>query len=659
MAVVLDLSQVAGEPLNGTERSRLDLVRAMLPAAMRATTGDLQAALITLSGPSQTCSDNVHVLSNFRPASEIEWENLLTPIQPEGVVSLAEGLLQAADMFPSGARRPILLISAGSTLCGDDPCQVARVLERAEADVSVHVIDLSTGGTHETTLRCIAQASGGAYYRVRTPEELANALQDALTHALGGQIRVEVVGAEGHPLFPAVVVGKAAQVVRTFDAWTDADLAAGHYVITVGTPIPLVFPDVSVRGDERTRLHILLGELRLVLSDPTGDPLPAQVTISRPDLGPFFSRSGSQITVPLPTGRYTATIRVGTAIEPIAYARDLLVIPGNVTERRITLPVGWVFINLTRANTTATALVEVTPVEAPDLIAMAGWAEGSIETVLPEGEYRIRVSRYTGEGVFLEVDNVRVLPGKRLTFNLDLGNGTLRVARTATDGHTLTGRVRVFARETEHLIAEADVDVPISLPAGEYDARIETDEGETLWVWRISIRAGEEQAMTVQRPQARLWARVVDPMGQTLSAWGGLSTLEGNTIREGRLPTRWIVPPGRYTLEVTGYDVLGSTRRSDVFDLTAGDAFTLSLPVDVATLTIAPANADRVRVTVFSPDDEMNPMGEVIGALPSLRLPPGTYNIRVQEMDELAREAWVEGVILTSGETREVHVQLE
>ncbi len=383
------------------------------------------------------------------------------------------------------------------------------------------------------------------------------------------------------------------------------------------------------------------------------------MTVSRPDLGPFFSRVGSRVDVPLPSGRYTATIRVGTAIEPVAYARDIVIVPGSATERPMTLPVGRLVINLTRAGLPAAAFVDVAPVETPDLISMAGWAEGSIEAVLPQGAYRVRVSRYAGDKVYYELDEVTVVPGERITLHLDLGEGTVRVAPTATDGAPLTGTVQVVVGGTEHVVAEGNVDVPISVPAGEYDIRVETEAGDVLWAWGISVRAGEEREVVMERPQARLWARALDPGDRILPAWGTLFTGEGATVREGRLPARWIVPPGEYTLEVSSYDALESVKESAPFSLDAGDAYTVVVPVEVARLTIAPANADRVGVAIFSAEDTETVLAEGEGGMPSLRLPPGTYTIRVWDTSHPQREVWLEDIVLTSGEAREIRVHFE
>lgn len=658
LSIVIDASEAAGSPFAGEAASRLDAVRQVLATVLPTNAADARTNVVVLGGPDATCTENVHPLGDFQQAKVIAWPDLLAGIRAQGSLPLAEGLLQAADAFPAGARRPIILISAGGRTCGEDACQIARVLERAETDASVHVIDVGAEGPEEAALRCVAQASGGAYYKVRSRQGLENALRDALTHALGGQIRVEVAGAKARPFFPAVVVGKAAEVVRTFDAWTDADLAPGSYTVSVGTPFPLAFENVIVRPGERTRLHVQLGELLITLGDPSGAPLSAEVVVSRPDYGPFFSRVGSRVDIPLPAGRYTATIRMDTAMQPLAYARDLPVIVGETTERRLTLPVGRLTVNLMRGGGSATAFVEIAPADTPDLISMAGWANGTIEAVLPGGEYRVQVRRYAGSKVFLQVDDVPLAAGEQRSLDLNLDDGTLRVADTATDGTHLSGRVRVFVRATKQRITEGIVGATLTVPAGEYDVLVETDGGEELWAWNVSVRARENTDVVLERPQARLWARTVDPAGRNLPARGTLLTVEGVKVQEGRLPARWIVPPGEYRLQVSGYDVTNAVTESDVLGLGPGDLYTLTQPIDVAALIVSPANADRVLVSVYAAGDRNTLLGETTGGLPFLRLPPGTYDIRVRDADAPTRESWLEGIFLAKGKTRQVHITL-
>lgn len=237
-----------------------------------------------------------------------------------------------------------------------------------------------------------------------------------------------------------------------------------------------------------------------------------------------------------------------------------------------------------------------------------------------------------------------------------LDDGALRVRATAADGSTLDGRVTVFPAGEENVVAEGVVDAPLTLPAGRYDLLVETNAGERLWAWDVLVQAGEETEVVVDREQARLWARALSG-SRDLPAWGILYSSDmGDVLAEGFLPARWIVPPGEYVLEVTGYDVLGSTTESDVFGLEAGDTYTLTVPVDVALLTVSPGDADNVVVSVFPAGDHETLLAEVEGGLPHFRLPPGEYDIHVADARDITRERWLEGITLTAGESRWVNI---
>ncbi len=501
LALVVDASAAAASPLGDTSSTRWEAVRTTLPDVIAQEVAAQQVTLVRVGGTPVACEANVTLLAEGEPATSAAWRDALGNTVPAGAAPLAEALLQAADHLPPGTRRSLILIASGAPPCGDDLCAVARVLERAATDVTVHVVDLGDDPAVAGALRCVAEATGGTYYQASDLDTLRAGIRDAVRHALGGQLRVEVSSAGDHPLFPAIVVGRGDRVISTFDAWTDADLASGVYSVSVGLPLPAVFPRVPVVAGQRTRLSLAQGELHVNLVDPVGRPVRGEIVLSAAERGPFFSMYAEQVAIPLAAGRYTITVRLDPAVEPLAVLEDVPVQEGAVTTRVLTLEVGVLRVQLRRGDQPASAFVEVAPEDRPEHPLLAGWASNTFTSTLPGGVYRARVSQYDAPEIHLLLEDVRVSPGEETTVDVLLGQGTLAVAATAEDGSHVSGRVFIYPAGREDApYAEAQVGEAVSLPVGTYDLRVESDAGATHWLRGVRVSANTHQTVTIPSP---------------------------------------------------------------------------------------------------------------------------------------------------------------
>lgn len=70
-------------------------------------------------------------------------------------------------------RKKIILVTDGAETCGGDPCAYAAQLMGSRRDITIDVIMI--GGSNE--LRCLADATGGKFYKVNDKQSFDNALQ--------------------------------------------------------------------------------------------------------------------------------------------------------------------------------------------------------------------------------------------------------------------------------------------------------------------------------------------------------------------------------------------------------------------------------------------------------------------------------------------------
>jgi Ca-activated chloride channel homolog len=96
-----------------------------------------------------------------------------------GVTPIAYSLqLAAGDFTNDKIQRTIILVSDGAESCNGDPCSVAE--QMAGNGFVINVIGLMTTGLARASLRCIASATGGAYFDVPVAAQLSDKLREAL-----------------------------------------------------------------------------------------------------------------------------------------------------------------------------------------------------------------------------------------------------------------------------------------------------------------------------------------------------------------------------------------------------------------------------------------------------------------------------------------------
>ena len=114
-------------------------------------------------------------------------------LRPTGKTPLTNAIREAAHVLDFRNRPGIIvLITDGKETCGGAPCRLAAELAAEAHDLTVHVIGFKVRGDHfswddnndyldaTTVASCLAEETGGRYFRAETVEELADALKESL-----------------------------------------------------------------------------------------------------------------------------------------------------------------------------------------------------------------------------------------------------------------------------------------------------------------------------------------------------------------------------------------------------------------------------------------------------------------------------------------------
>ncbi len=103
-------------------------------------------------------------------------------VQAQGAAPLALALQSLGkDLKDVKGSRVGLLITDGWDSCGGDPLAVAKELNQDSERLRLHILYLGEGDpASESLLNRLAESTGGRMYKVSRPEELVNALKDAV-----------------------------------------------------------------------------------------------------------------------------------------------------------------------------------------------------------------------------------------------------------------------------------------------------------------------------------------------------------------------------------------------------------------------------------------------------------------------------------------------
>lgn len=216
---VLDLSGSMNEPFDAG-RTKLDAAKAAFVEAFAnvssnalvglRTYGDLIPAT-TPEAREPSCTQDTRLVT---PVAQLERSELIRQVQ--GFTALGDtpiglALERAGQDIPEGATGTIVLFSDGRDECfdadldgdplvgpsfGNDPCATAREVASSASVSRIVTVGFSTDAVAEAELRCIAEATGGAYTSIETSEDARDVLPELLVELSAPREAERLVGRE-------------------------------------------------------------------------------------------------------------------------------------------------------------------------------------------------------------------------------------------------------------------------------------------------------------------------------------------------------------------------------------------------------------------------------------------------------------------------------
>jgi Ca-activated chloride channel family protein len=176
-------NQTLGIP---NSRARIDEVRAALAQVLPTATQHRKVGLITYGpGPYNQCNVKLDLKPTPNAANIIM--SAVNALVPAGKTPLTSAVEQAAEVLNYRSKPGVIVVvTDGEETCGGRPCELAKQLNLAGDQLTVHVIAFRyegfswTGGNSVMDLMCLADETHGLYARANSEEELIDALEKTL-----------------------------------------------------------------------------------------------------------------------------------------------------------------------------------------------------------------------------------------------------------------------------------------------------------------------------------------------------------------------------------------------------------------------------------------------------------------------------------------------
>lgn len=546
-------------------------------------------------------------------------------LNPKGKTPMSDAVKLAAEKLQyTKNKATVILISDGIETCEPDPCGVAAALEKAGADLTVHVIGFDISEENEKAqLRCIAENTGGVFVPASNADELTKALQTTV---------IETKAAPATNLYLRATELEGGPVIDEGLVWTVRPAAGGEPVVSqdnagrVDATVPPGTYDVEVtrpsdglKGEAKG--VVLAANAQKTVTIALEFPVSATIAAEPAASGVAGAMIKVRWTGPNRSGDFISIAAKGSqdsAYDGYAYTRV-----GNPAELRLPVTAGQYEVRyvlgqpykvLARIDYLVTPAVAT--MSAPET-AVAG-SEVVIEFTGPpagSGDYITIAKPDDPDTAYLSYAYTRLGSPAKLRAPLEPGEYEFRFVQNNT---------KVLARQKVTVTA---AEAAVSAPS-------EAGAGDTVKVEFTGPPAGSGDYITVTKPDA------------PAEKYNDYAYTRNGSPAELRMP----LEPGDYEIRfIQGGSKILARQAIKVNAAAASvSAKTSAVAGETVSVTFTgPAGGSGDFITITKPDAPDNKYMSYAytrnGSPANIRMPldPGTYEIRFVQANEkvLARQA--------------------
>lgn len=187
--LVLDASGSMWGRVDGTEKI---VVARNVVGKVLADIGDrVNLGVVAYGHRSKGDCKDIEKVIPVGPVDANAYMSVINRITPKGKTPITDAVrLSAEELRFTEDKATVILVSDGLETCEADPCALATELEQAGVDFTAHVIGFDLKDKDTSSLRCLAETTGGKYLAADNADDLGDAI---------GQVVAEVKEPEPEP----------------------------------------------------------------------------------------------------------------------------------------------------------------------------------------------------------------------------------------------------------------------------------------------------------------------------------------------------------------------------------------------------------------------------------------------------------------------------
>ena len=455
--LVLDASGSMWGQING--KAKIDIAKDVVGKVLSSWKPEDDIGLVVYGHREKGSCTDIETVWPPKPLNLNQYMSPVKTLSPKGKTPMTQAVRQAAEALKyTEQKSTVILVSDGLETCDQDPCAVARELEKSGVELTVHTVGFGLDDKAAVAqLKCMAEETGGISVLADNADELESAIQKTV-HAVEApppppepapapepidtkDFTGHVYMAEGVELpppfdqpvwvFRKAVDGAPGEYQSTeYGKTTKADLPTdGDMIATVTADMTNVSVPFSHKEGEATTLDVNLNagivQFQGMMDESTDLPKDGPTWVFRTAAGDYYGTTyGNAPKNLFSAGDYKLVLSMGAAEIEAAFT----VVPGKITDMVVALGAGVANVSVTYDGSQAVSdgtVIELR--KAPDI-------SGEKKYVATEYGYEKQFKAAAGDYVVIAKLNiaeievpVKIVAGQAVDVKINLNAGFIAV----------------------------------------------------------------------------------------------------------------------------------------------------------------------------------------------------------------------------------------
>lgn len=177
--IVLDASGSMWGQISGV--TKIEIAREALREVLASVPQESQLGLIAYGHREKGSCSDIELAVPPAPGTAAAITQFADRLNPKGKTPLTDAVRMGAETLKyQEDAATVILVTDGLETCEADPCALAAELEAAGIDFTAHVVGFGLSDDEGRQVACLAESTGGRYFKADDAGQLAEALQSTV-----------------------------------------------------------------------------------------------------------------------------------------------------------------------------------------------------------------------------------------------------------------------------------------------------------------------------------------------------------------------------------------------------------------------------------------------------------------------------------------------